>query len=261
MNQVITHTIPAFVVRNSPKILGSMAIAGVATTAIFAARAAPMARDIIDREEDRQREKLENGEQTEFQLGFFEQVKLVWKLYIPTVISALGTVASFVLSQDIVLRRNMAVIGAYTALQDNLEVYKKKVLEEVGERKALAITDSIAADQVVASPPQRDRIVFTGGGETLILDAWSGRYFRSSLELVHKAENRLNQRIIHEGWISLSEFYSEIGLDSTTASDDLGWTTDHLIEIITTATITPDEEPCLVIGFRDDPQFGAWYGH
>lgn len=258
----IGKTIHAFTVRNGPQILTSAATAGVIATAIFVAKAAPRARDILDREEEIQRKAIESGEQTELKMGFIAQVKLTWRLYVPAILSGLGTVASVILSQEVMARRNTALFGAYTAMQAGYDEYKRKVKAEIGEQKTREITDSIATDRALSATPYRpDQVIITGHGKTLMQDAWTGRPFESSLEHIYRIANELNRRILHEGFVSLSEFYTEIGLDPVTASDNLGWSSDHLIEVVPTAIVQEDGTPCIVISFEHDPQFGAWYGH
>ena len=61
-----------------------------------------------------------------------------------------------------------------------------------------------------------------------------------------------------EEYISLSEFYDEIGLPHTRVSDDLGWNIgrDGQIGIELPPTTTDTGEPCLMIEFLVEPRRG-----
>ena len=59
-----------------------------------------------------------------------------------------------------------------------------------------------------------------------------------------------------ENYISLSEFYQEIGLAITDISDDLGWRVDNsIIEIEYNAVKADDGTPCLSLDFLAKPEY------
>ena len=262
----ITKNVSASLVKYAPQIFTGMTVVGVTATAIFAAKASPKARDILDKyiedQEQENKERVAKGEDPfELRITWQDRVRLTWRLYVPTILAGLYTVTCAITSQSISTQRNAALLSAYTLAQATAHEYQTKVIETMGEKKELAVHDAIAKDKVIANPPQDGQIIITGRGETLVLDEWSGRYFKSDIEELRKIQNLLNQRIINDGWVSLSELYSELGLAHTTSSDDMGWTTDLLIDMRFSSQLTPDGEPCLVLGFNNNPQYGAWYGH
>ena len=60
-----------------------------------------------------------------------------------------------------------------------------------------------------------------------------------------------------EMYISLNEFYWEIGLDSTEIGDELGWNIDNgLIELTFSSQLSRDGVPCLVVNYRIAPKYG-----
>ena len=71
--------------------------------------------------------------------------------------------------------------------------------------------------------------------------------------------NDLNERMMvgMEEYISLSEFYDEIGLSHTAISDDIGWNInrDGQISIDMPATKTDKGEPCLMLDYRIEPRY------
>ena len=60
-----------------------------------------------------------------------------------------------------------------------------------------------------------------------------------------------------EGYISLSEFYDEIGLKHTANSDELGWNIgrDGQLDIRFPATTTDEGKPCLMLEYRVEPRY------
>ena len=98
---------------------------------------------------------------------------------------------------------------------------------------------------------QREVIVLNG--DVLCYDAYAGRYFRSDVEKIRKAQNDINEQILHSNYASLSDLYQLIGLESTAVSEEVGWNTDKMLEIKFTTALTDDNKPCLVINFEVSP--------
>ena len=59
-----------------------------------------------------------------------------------------------------------------------------------------------------------------------------------------------------DGYVSLNEFYEEIGIARTSTGDRLGWNTDSdLIDLNFSSQLTEDGKPCLVIDFKVEPKY------
>jgi hypothetical protein len=59
-----------------------------------------------------------------------------------------------------------------------------------------------------------------------------------------------------EMYISLNEFYCEIGLSPVKMGDDLGWNIDTgYIDIEFSSQLAEDETPCLVINYKVAPRY------
>jgi len=89
----------------------------------------------------------------------------------------------------------------------------------------------------------------------------SSRYFQSSIEDIKKAANELNRRLsTGENYVSLSDFYDEIGLSHTKNSDNLGWNIgkDGWVELDFSATIAEDGRPCIVVDYLVAPRYDFW---
>lgn len=231
--------ITKFMSRNSSTILTGMAIAGVGTTTFLAIRATGPALERI------------RGENAETLL---EKVQAAWMFYIPTFISALITIACIIGANTINTKRAAALAGLYSISEKALKDYQDSVVAEFGEKKAEQIKDAIAKKEVDNTPINDSTIVFTGKGDVLCLDSLSGRYFMSKIEDIRAAVNDMNKLIIDQVWITLNDFYYELGLESTGLGSSVGWDLEHMIDIDFSSQITADGTPCLVLVYRQMPR-------
>ena len=80
----------------------------------------------------------------------------------------------------------------------------------------------------------------------------------SDMETLKKAENELNRRMRYVDYISLNDFYSEIGLPPVhPLGEDLGWNIDKgYIDIHFDSALTKSGQPALTIEFVVAPKYG-----
>jgi hypothetical protein len=76
------------------------------------------------------------------------------------------------------------------------------------------------------------------------------RYFLSDMESLRKAENRVNAHMLGHDYATLSEFYYEVGLQQTSVSSNLGWTSDHLLELVFSTTMHEGQIPCIAFDYN-----------
>jgi hypothetical protein len=180
-----------------------------------------------------------------------------WKCYIPSAITGVTSTACLIGASSVNLRRNAALATAYTLSETALTEYREKVVETLGEKKEKVVRDAIAKDKVTNDPVNQQNIIITGKGETLCYDAMFGRYFRSDIDKLKKIANDLNRRMRDEMYISVNEFFYEVGLGDVAAGHDLGWNIDKgYIELEFSSQLASDGTPCLVIGFETPPTYG-----
>lgn len=233
--------------KHSPEILMGMGItAGIATT-VLAVKATPKAFQLIE-----EKKKEENKDE----LTPVETVQAAWKLYVPAAVTGVFSVACLLGSGSVNAKRNAAIATAYKLSETAFTEYKEKVVETIGEKKEKEVRDKVAEKKVKDNPIKSD-VIIAGTGTTLCMDAISGRCFYSDMEKIRKSINELNARMLVEMYISLNEFYSELGLDQTTLGDDLGWNINDtgLIDLDFSSQITADGRPCLVIDYRIAPRY------
>lgn len=237
--------------KHSPEILTGIGIAGMITTTVFAVKATPKALKKI--EERKEELNLENEG-----LKPAEIVKTCWKCYAPAVATGAFSIACLVGANSVNARRNAALATAYKISETALSEYREKVVETIGEKKEQAVRDAVAKDKVEKNPVSKTEVIITEKGNTLCYDAHSDRYFKSDIDKIRRAVNNLNYRMTSgmEMYISLNEFYDEIGLSHTQIGDDLGWVVnDGLIDISFSSQIADNDTPCIVIEHLKPPVY------
>lgn len=244
----LVKTVKNLAIEHSPEILAGIGIAGMITTTVLAVKATPKALQLIEAK------KEELGVD---KLTPVETVKAAWKPYVPAVVTGVLATSCLIGSTSVSLRKNAALATAYKLSETALTEYKEKAVEVVGEKKEQAIREKIAEDHVKENPVSKNEVFITGKGETLFLDPISKRYFKSDIDHVRRVENRLNKQMLHDitGYVSLSDFYDELGLDRTAISDDIGWNVNSLIDIEFHAALTEDDQPCISLDYSSNPKY------
>lgn len=243
----IAKDVRKFASKRSPEILTGIGIAGMITTTILAVRATPKALELI--EEQKEEESVDK-------LSSFEVVKVAWKPYIPAMVTCVVSTACLIGASSVNTKRNAALATAYKLSETALTEYREKVIETIGEKKERIVRDKVAEERVKKNPVSKNEVIVTGNGKTLCFDPISGRYFMCSIETIKKAENTLNKQMLHDisGYVSLNEFYDELGLDHTSVGNDLGWNTNQLIDIDFSSQLNDNGEPSVVLDYLVAPK-------
>lgn len=237
--------------KRSPEILTGIGIAGMIATTVLAVQATPKALQLL--EEKREEESCET-------LTAAEVLKTTWKCYIPAAVTGVMSVVCIVGASSVHVRRNAALATAYTLSETAMREYKDKVIETIGEKKEQAVRDAIAKDTIDRNPVSKNEVIITEKGNTLCFDPITSRYFKSDIEKLRRAENELNRQLLNDGFVSLNDFYYEIGLSNIAIGDDLGWDTrDNLITLNFSSQLAEDGTPCVVLNFAVSPKYDYYH--
>lgn len=232
--------------KHTPEILTGVGIAGMISTTIMAVRATPKA--LKKCEEVRQ--EIEEPTKLDY-------VKATWKCYIPSAVTGSLSIACLIGASSVNARRNAALATAYNITRTALADYKEKVVETIGEKREQIVRDKIAEDKFEKDPVDNHNVVITGRGNTLCYDLMFGRYFRSDLDLIGKAVNRINRDVVAYGYVSLNDFYDELDLEPVIIGSKLGWNFDDgEIKIEPGYGRADNDEPCITISFNVPPRYG-----
>lgn len=232
---------------HSPLILSVAAGVGTLTTAYLAGKASFRAAEVIQNDEEL------NPPYANPKAQFKGRTKLVWKLYIPTAISAGCTIACIASSNHVATKKTLAAHSALALSQRAYSEYRDKVIKEFGARKDEAIRAEMASDRSRQYPPSpaTEGMVIAGSGNVLCFDQDSGRYFYSDMPTLLKCQNKLNDQLLKRDFQTLNDWYYLIGLDQTSRSNETGWSAEKgLMELEITAIMSEDDRPCLAFDYN-----------
>lgn len=235
--------------KHSPEILTTIGVLGMIASTALAVKETPKALKLI---EDAKQEKGDK-------LTAIEKTKTCWKTYLPSAILGVSGAICVFEANSINTKRKAALATACALTETAFKEYKAEVIETIGEKKERQIKDKVAKKKVEKKTVNESSIIITNNGDTLFIDGITGRPFKSDIEKVKKAVNELNRRMIYENYISLNDFYNELGIGqiiSSNLGDELGWNLDSgFIEPDFSAQITEDGKPCIVLGYLVEPRY------
>ena len=232
----------------SPGILTGIGITGMIGATFMAVKATPKALYLIET-------KKEEAEVEE--LASVETIKTCWKCYIPAALTTVVSAACLIGASTVSAKRNAALATAYSISEAALREYQEKVVEVVGEKKEKAVRDAVAKNQIERDPVTKSEVVIIdSNSNTLCYEPLSGRYFKSTIDKIKKAEIKLDRQMIQEMYVSLNDFYWEIGLDGTDLGDKMGWNLSKgYMDLSFSSQLADDGTPCAVIVYGIPPVY------
>ena len=120
-------------------------------------------------------------------------------------------------------------------------------------KREAAIKDEVAQKRVDDNPVSNTEVIITGTGEYMCYDTYTGRYFKSSQEIIRRAENDTFKQVLDESYASLNDFFDRLSLPHNAVGEEVGFTYDNNIEISFSSTISDDGQPCLAITYVVSP--------
>ena len=244
----IGRTIRTKTSEHLPEILMSAGITAGLTGTVLAVQATPKAlKKIEEKKEETGKDELTN----------VEVIQACWKCYIPATMSTIFGVGCILGSRSEYSRRSAALATAYKISETALTEYKEKVIETIGEETEKEVQKKVAQSRVDKDPVSKKEVIVTGRDNELFYDYLSGRYFYSSVTRIKNAQNVINEQLVNQvgGYVSLNQFYEEIGLPGIGLGYELGWRGDDgLVEIETRdAIVTDDHRSAIVIDYTTAP--------
>lgn len=232
----------------SPGILTGIGITGMIGATFMAVKATPKALYLIEA-------KKEEAEVEE--LTPVETIKTCWTCYIPATLTTVLSAVCLIGASTVSAKRNAALATAYSISEAALREYQEKVVEVIGEKKEKAVRDAVAKDQIERDPVTKSEVVIIdSNSNTLCYEPLSGRYFKSTIDKIKKAEIKLDSQMIQEMYVSLNDFYWEIGLDGTDLGDQMGWNLSKgYMDLSFSSQLADDGTPCAVIVYGIPPVY------
>ena len=248
----------AKLVDHSPTILSGLAVGGLVATVAFAVRATPEALKRINALRDEKAAEAgpllkDQDEARDDDPDVVSIVKATWTCYIPAAVSGAATIACIIGANQIGLRRQVALAGAYALAEGAFREYKDEVIKVLGEKKEREVNERISERKIQEKTPDA-QVIIVGGEDQLCYDRYTGRYFRSTAEKIRQAEIELKSTILKDMWCDHNLFYHLLDLEDVVLGDALGWNIDHMPEVIFSSHLAPNGTPCLSVDFKYLPK-------
>lgn len=193
-----------------------------------------------------------------------EIVKAEWKNYIPAAILTVTGAGCVIGANHMQLVRIETIAAAYALNRKELDKYKGKVKELLGDKKASEIEDKIAQDRTDNLPPwegqNRMPTKIGPNGQQLFrcIETLTGQTFWSNSIDIDQKVNEFNNWLIKDGTCTVNEWLDILGCEQVDKTlGDLVWDCNaghgDLLTITKHSTIR-DDEPVLVISYGTDPK-------
>lgn len=253
--------------KHSPEILVAVGVAGAVTSAVMACKATLKVNEILDETKEDMNTVRESKEKGCTPMGadyteddakkdtviVYAQTSMkLAKLYGPAISIGAFSIASILVSNHILKKRNVAITAAYAALNTNFKEYRQRVVEQFGKDTDWALKHNIKAERVTETVTDEE----TGKEKKVKKTAFvvnpsdvSGyaRFFEKytvdengnsvpnpywesnneyNLMFIKSRESYANDLLKAKGRLFLNDVYEMLGLPSTKAGQIVGWVYD-----------------------------------
>ncbi len=228
---------------NSPEIFTVLGITGVVATTYLTVKASFRAVEVLERKHQTDISNIPKRR---------ENIKDVWKEYIPPVVAGAVTIGCIVGAKKVSGARTAAAVTAYSLTEKAFSEYKEKVVEHIGPGKEQKVIDAVAQDKVAKNPPAQgtQEVVIVAADNVLCCELFTRRFFRSNMDALKKAQNEINARINRDLYVALDELYDILDLPHTSNSNLIGWDSNKLLDLTFTTTLSDNGEPCLAFDYN-----------
>lgn len=241
----------------SPEILMVAGIVGTVTAAVTACKATLKVKDIMSEKEELQNDihkclenpdvdyTEEDGKKDLTTVYAQTGAKLI-KLYAPSVILGGASIASIVMGQKILKKRNIALAAAYTAVDKGFKKYRANVVDRFGEKVDKELRYNIKAKEVEKKITDKNgkektvkEIQYDIEGNPLENISEYARFFDEATSTEHhkdaeynlmflrRQQDYANEVLKAKGHLFLNDVYEMLGIPKTKAGQVVGWIYDE----------------------------------
>lgn len=245
--------------KHSPEIFMVAGIAGTITSTVMACKATTKVDTIlepakekldiihkgiedgyIENKEGKQEYTQEDGKKDLTIVYTQTGVKLA-KLYTPSVVLGVVSIASIVTGHQILRKRNIALAAAYAVVDTGFKNYRKNVVERFGQEIDKELRYNLKATEV------EEIVIDKDGNETIektIINVPNlevsefARFFDDgntgwtkdpeyNLIFLRRQQDYANDLLRTRGYVFLNEIYDMLGIPRSTAGQTVGWVYDE----------------------------------
>lgn len=243
--------IPRVVVRtaskNAPAILTGVGIASVFGAVTLGCRASWKAHQVYT---EMGMEKIYIAEEKRS-----EYLKRVAPAFAPVAVLSVGSIVCFVAAHKINVKKQTAMLTAYSALSETAQMYQDKVIERLGDEKHEEIMQEIAKDELLGNFPSSyeeecfaDEVI-KGHGDVLCYDKVTGRYFYTTLAQLKEAQSIVMKMVANELSATVNDFYEALGIpDFSYIGNAIGWDMMRCQpDFFEGSMLDENKRPCMVL--------------
>lgn len=246
----MSYKISSFLRRNSSTILTFVGAIGVVGTAIVTAKETPKAIKLL------QEAKEQKGEN----LTVIETIITAGPAYIPSIAIGAATITSILGANVLNKKQQGSLAGSYALLSHSYSEYRKKIQELYGKEPDQNVQKDVIEHVTIMG---EEPLMFDK--QLIFWDAYSNRYFRSTMWEVKNAEYKLNRLLILTGQCSINDFYDYLGIPKIESGNKIGWSLEagYGYEWIDFSHEMHEMRPgvlCHAIYFKSDPSdvYSEW---
>lgn len=244
--------------KHSPEILVIAGVIGTITSAVMACRATTKALPVIDKAKQdltTLKEAIDKPEtlpenvtvedcKNDVRTVCVKAGVDVAKVYAPAVILGALSVTSILTGHNILRKRNLAVMAAYTAVDSSFKQYRGRVIERFGKELDRELKYNIKAKEVEETVVHEDgtetvekkvvyeadpdvfpkyseyAVIYDDGCKGWTKDPESNKFF------LLQVQNWANEKLRSQGWLYLNDVYDALGFPPTKAGSAVGWVMD-----------------------------------
>lgn len=248
-------TIQKELVKRGPDLLFAGGIVTMGVAVVSGVKATPKVLIAIEKEEKQKFQ--ETGKRTP--LTKKEKIKVAWKYYVPTAVEFVVGTGCLFGSRHLNIKRTASFATAYTVTKEAYEAYKESTKEVVGDKKEQTIRETAAEKKVHSHPVTDEKIdadpVVAAQGKCLCFETSFNKYFYSTYNDIIAAQNRFNELMNQERYMSLNEWYDILGPRRVQGGEAVGWNIDDgLLDISISSCIADDGRPCLCVDYLVYPK-------
>ena len=237
-----------FLVKHSPEILTGLGISSMITSTFFAVKVTPLAC-----------KKLEEYKMNHEDATNYDKVKVIYKDYIPSLVTGLTGIACIIGANHINNKRNALLTAAYTLSESTLMKYKYKIINDFGEEKAKQIDRNIREE---IKKEKKNNVYHElnsiDNKSFVIVDSFSGLKMPkgTTLNKIDRIINEINKIMNYDMFVIAEEWYDKLGFKNIPdCAKNVGWKIENgLIEITQNPGLDEDGVPVLKINFIENPK-------
>lgn len=232
---------------NAPAVLTGTGIAGMVAAVTFGCQATWKASKIYD--DMKMGTRYVTSEEKSLYL------KKVLPAYVPMGILVIGSSVCFITAHRLNVKKQTAMLTAYSALSETAQIYQAKVIEKLGESEHADIMDEIARDDIAGCFPssyedeENSTEIIKGSGDILCYDKVTGRYFYTTMERLKNAESIVTKMCARDMTATINDFYEALGIpDFSYVGTAIGWDVIKCMpDFFYGSMLDENKRPCMVV--------------